>query len=76
MGIDLVGELSDFSIKTEDFRKIEERGDGSVEYGCIVMGRHRVLRFNMDTLNKGDKRYVLPFRRTVLARNPELIPNP
>ncbi|HZI72264.1 MAG TPA: lysyl oxidase family protein [Nitrososphaeraceae archaeon] len=59
MGIDLVGELSDFSIKTEDFRKIEERGDGSVEYGCIVMGRHRVLRFNMDTLNKGDKDLVI-----------------
>lgn len=28
------------------------------------------------TLKKGDKRYVLPFRRTVLARNPDLVPNP
>jgi len=27
-------------------------------------------------LQKGDKRYVLPFRRSVLARNPALVPNP
>jgi hypothetical protein len=27
-------------------------------------------------LTKGDKRYVLPFRRSVLARNPALVPNP
>ncbi|AXY73113.1 RagB/SusD family nutrient uptake outer membrane protein [Paraflavitalea soli] len=27
-------------------------------------------------LAKGDKRYVLPFRRSVLAKNPALVPNP
>ena len=27
-------------------------------------------------LQKGDKRYVLPFRRSVLAKNPALAPNP
>jgi hypothetical protein len=27
-------------------------------------------------LKKGDKRYVLPFRRSVLAKNPAMVPNP
>ena len=55
MGVDLVGKLDGFSISREIFGK----GDHSVEYGCIDTGSHRVLRFNMITLNRGDKDLVI-----------------
>jgi hypothetical protein len=55
MGVDLKGELSNFTISREDFLSLEEGGDGSVEYGCIKKGNHRVLRFDMITYNIGDQ---------------------
>lgn len=59
MGVDLVGKLNGFSISRENFSLKKEGGDGSVDYGCIDSGSHRVLRFNMNTLNKGDKDLVI-----------------
>jgi hypothetical protein len=59
MGVDLVGELRRFDVSTEDFVSVTEGGDGSVDYGCVSKGRHRVLRFDMVTYNKGDKDLIL-----------------
>jgi Lysyl oxidase len=55
MGVDLVGKLDGFSVSRENFG----REDHSVEYGCIDAGNHRVLRFNMITLNKGSTDLVI-----------------
>ena len=56
MGVDLVGKLNNFRISNENFR---EEADGSVEYGCVTAGNHRVLRFNMITTNIGDKDLII-----------------
>jgi hypothetical protein len=59
MGIDLVPGADTFAIRTQNFRKIESGGDGSIEDGCIDEGTHRVLRFNLSTYNVGDKDLVI-----------------
>ena len=59
MGVDLVGKLESFKVQRQNFARLEENGDGSVEYGCVKAGSHRVLRFNMITLNRGDKDLVI-----------------
>jgi hypothetical protein len=56
MGIDLTGELRGFRISRENFN---EGTDGSVEYGCVLKGNHRVLRFDMITRNIGDEDLVI-----------------
>src|SRR5215210_3362378 len=56
MGVDLIGKLNGFSISRENF---SEGGDGSVKWGCIDKGNHRLLRFNMITYNIGDKDLVI-----------------
>jgi hypothetical protein len=59
MGVDLVGRLGNFRISNENFLKVGEGGDGSLDYGCVTPGNHRVLRFDMITTNIGDKDLVI-----------------
>lgn len=59
MGVNLIGKLNGFVITTENFKTIEEGGDGSVNLGCVNKGEHRVLRFNMITYNIGDKDWII-----------------
>jgi hypothetical protein len=59
VGVDLVGKIRRFDVSNENFLSIIEGGDGSVDYGCVKKGNHRVLRFDMVTYNIGDKDLIL-----------------
>lgn len=57
MGVNLVPKVDGFRIETTDFSRGKD--DGSVEYGCITEGKHRVLRFNLHCHNMGDTDLVV-----------------
>jgi hypothetical protein len=59
MGVNLIPKLDGFRISRENFKRKEAGGDGSVNLGCVDKGNHRVLRFNLHTLNIGDKDLVI-----------------
>lgn len=57
MGVDLKGELDNFTISRENFNDDE---NCSIRYGCIEKkGIHRVLRFDMVTSNIGDEDLII-----------------
>jgi Lysyl oxidase len=59
MGVNLIPKMDGYRISRENFKPKEEGGDGSVNLGCVDKGNHRVLRFNLHTINIGDKDLVI-----------------
>jgi hypothetical protein len=67
MGINLVPEVSNFSLKDVYFLAHNSEPpagvfpiqNGSVEEGCITEGRHRILAFATTVNNKGDENLVI-----------------
>ena len=58
MGVNLIPVVSGFRITTQEFSK-DGSGDPSAVLGCITPGKHRVLRFQVNLHNKGDKDLVI-----------------
>lgn len=55
MGVNLVPEVRNFSVSSENF----DDGNDSVRLGCVPLGQHRILRFDLLCYNKGDQDLVI-----------------